>query len=147
MIFKSIVDRLFFRRLCLIFLLQCFLSFASAQANGVVTDFILLVQNEQDTLEMECVEGCNWKTLSFTLKEGQDPLFVDEYGMTSAPSDVTLLTDQEGFLISFSRKGETIYCTSKLGTYWEELSFGCIDHSCSARLDNGGVSVRAKSGN
>jgi hypothetical protein len=117
-------------------------SFTTAQNDPGIAQFNIVVQNHGDKLELECLGGCEWKKLSFALMEGQQLQFVNAFGMTPTNDKELSGTERaDGFLISFERKGEKIYCTSQQGTNWNNLSFSCTKTHCHAQIDHSGVSV------
>lgn len=122
-----------------------FMSFnVIAQSNSSSVPFKITANYENGELYLKCNSGCAWTDLSFTLKDSQNPQFINEMGMTSKKDEQKVNPNLDHFLFSFQKSGTRIKCESMLGTDWDQLDFSCTELSCRAIIDKSGVIVPNK---
>ncbi|AZQ43586.1 hypothetical protein [Nonlabens ponticola] len=108
----------------------------------VSQDFqINIISVEDNTIELECEEGCAWTKLSFTKAKFQ-PQAIDAYGMSIATAPVNTTDQLPDFLFNLERTDNGIALESKRGTAWTKLSFNCSEGTdyCIHTVDFNGVS-------
>ncbi|MEQ8364639.1 MAG: hypothetical protein RH948_17330 [Cyclobacteriaceae bacterium] len=117
-------------------------AFSVCDTSRPETEFLILITGTDDGLQLVCKEGCAWKELSFSLKNGKYQL-IDQYGMTSVgkkePSQDKLIAN---FLLRVQKNKGGIHLEGKKGTSWTVLNFSCLDKNCSQYIDQDGMTSK-----
>lgn len=94
-------------------------SFAQANTISRVSKFSIEIGKigGEEAYELRCLDGCNWKLLSFKKPVGNKPQLIDENGMTTSVSASASWV----FSIQSSKKG--ISLVGLKGTAWSKLGF------------------------
>ncbi|MFZ1807339.1 MAG: hypothetical protein WAU36_08970 [Cyclobacteriaceae bacterium] len=104
------------------------------------SEFLILISDTDNGLQLVCEEGCVWTALSFSLKEGKQQL-IDQYGMASQerPSQNEITSN---FLLSIQRTEAEFHLEGKKGTSWTVLNFSCPSDTCSQYIDQNGMTTK-----
>jgi hypothetical protein len=85
------------------------------------------VENTENGIKMQSIEGGAWINLSFSIKNDQ-PQAIDEYGLTElekiSPKKDTNLAD---FLFTITKTEKGIVLKGIEGTAWTDLSFSLTE--------------------
>ncbi|MFH6602472.1 M56 family metallopeptidase [Maribacter algicola] len=90
-----------------------------------LNQFQILVTSTPKGIKLNCIEGCAWLELDFTLDTGAKQL-LDKYGMVDSRQVNEKNTDN--LLISFEKTGEKILLHGLKGTAWNKLSFSLAEN-------------------
>ena len=100
--------------------------------------FLILVQTGKDNVTLTCTEGCAFKQISFSLKEGQKQE-IDAYGMKSSGNAVSHMNGLPYFSFTMQRNGNGLAFEGLTGTAWTKLTFGCQPQGCNQYVDQYGM--------
>jgi hypothetical protein len=96
---------------------------AQDTANAELKDFKITIERTQEGVQLECKEGCAWKSLSFSAN-GDKPQAVDEYGMTDLNKNPSQKdSNLADFLFTVAKTDKGISLQGMEGTAWKDLSF------------------------
>lgn len=118
----------------------CASQFASSRG-GAADGFEIILASSVDAVELECVRGCAWQTLTFGPGESSPPVRIDEQGMTASRGGEAA-ADAPAFLFMLDRSGGEISLDGVQGTRWKSLSYDCGDSACTQRIDQNGMTSR-----
>lgn len=91
-------------------------------------------------IELQSENGCNWLSLSFSLWETVNPVFINQYGMLGSDSgNIEEHLKTSVFLIKLERNDGGLHFKSYKGTDWEELKTNCPEEYCSIQLTETGL--------
>ena len=126
----------------LLIILGIFLSltaFSVDDTSSSESEFLILISDTDDGLQLVCEEGCAWKELSFSLDQGKQQ-FIDQYGMTSLgrPSQNDMASN---FLLSIQKTEGELHLESRKGTSWTQLNFSC-SANCIQYIDQHGMTAK-----
>ena len=120
----------------------CFGKSVNAQIESVSegSNFLLLFENTKDGVKFTSSKGCAFKTLSFTLREGETRE-IDQRGMRNTDDKVVKDDDLAFFRFKITKVKDGTALNVALegieGTTWKKLSF-CIP-SGSQLIDQNGM--------
>lgn len=104
--------RLFFTLLIAIPLMS--LSAQEAETNAL-SDFKIVIEKTQEGVNMQCIKGCSWNQLGFSLNFFRPIVYVDKNGMADK--------DSAGeFLFKVTGNKKLIILEGLEGTAWTELT-------------------------
>ena len=100
---------------------------AQEKKSSDLKNFKVIVQNTDNGIKMQSVEGSAWINLSFSIKNDR-PQAIDEYGMTklekiSSKKDTNLAD----FLFTITKTEKGIVLKGIEGTAWTDLSFSLTE--------------------
>lgn len=126
----------------LLMILSVFLSltaFSVCDTSRPESEFLILISDTGDGLQLVCEEGCAWKELSFSLVPYGTQL-IDQFGMTSqhraSQNEMT-----SNFLLSIQKTEGELHLESRKGTSWTQLNFSC-SANCSQYIDQHGMTAK-----
>lgn len=113
-----------------VFLSVCTLFVFSANntliAQSAEADFLIVIKTSEKGVELNCIQGCNFKDLKFSLSD-KEVQAVNNDGMTSSISDLAERTAEaipsDNFLFTVEKNGDGVLVKGINGTYWEKLNF------------------------
>jgi hypothetical protein len=122
-----------FRKLTTNLLITVFILSASSELiaqekkSGDLKSFKVIVENTENGIKMQSIEGSAWINLSFSIKNDQ-PQAIDEYGLTelekiSSKKDTNLAD----FLFTITKTEQGIVLKGIEGTAWTDLSFSLTE--------------------
>ena len=99
---------------------------AQTESVSEASNFLLLIENTKDGVKLTSSKGCAFKTLSFTLKEGETRE-IDQRGMRNTNDKVVKDDDLAFFRFKITKVKEGTALNVALegieGTAWKHLSF------------------------
>ena len=126
----------------LLIILGIFLSltaFSVDDTSSPESEFLILISDTDDGLQLVCEEGCAWKELSFSLAPN-DTQLIDQFGMTShhraSQNEMT-----SNFLLSIQKTEGELHLESRKGTSWTQLNFSC-SANCRQYIDQNGMTTK-----
>ena len=123
--------------------LLCFLSSFSTFGQEDLPegeDFGFRLVSTPGFVELQSEDGCNWLTLSFSLWQEKDPVFINQDGMLGSDSGtIEEHIKNSVFLITVARTENGLHFKSFAGTDWVELKTDCLDEYCSVQVSKKGV--------
>ena len=123
----------------LLFLVVSFSAFGQAdEPEGEDCGFRLV--STPGYIQLQAENGCNWLTLSFSLWQEKDPVFINQDGMLGSDSGtIEEHIKNSVFLITVARTENGLHFKSFAGTDWVELKTDCPDEYCSVQVSKKGV--------
>lgn len=103
-------------------------------------DFGFRLVSTPGYIQLQADEGCNWLTLSFSLWQQADPVFINQDGMLGSDSGtIEEHLKNSVFLITIARTEDGLHFKSFKGTNWVELKTDCPDEYCSIQVTEKGI--------
>jgi hypothetical protein len=114
---------------------------AQDKAGLPVAGFSISIETTLDGLRLDCITGCAFTELTFTLKEGSSQM-VDQYGMHVKDRERPVDSSVADFLFNITHEEEGLHFEGLKGTAWTYLTGHCgPDEKCQMRIDEHGIKV------
>ena len=88
------------------------------------SNFLLLIENTENGIKITSTQGCAFKELRFSLKEGQKQE-IDQNGMRNSNDRVVQDDNLASFCITIQKSKEGLVLEGIDGTAFKRLSFSC----------------------
>ena len=96
------------------------------QESSELVDFEILVTNTKNGIKLNCIDGCAWRELEFTLVNEHRQL-LDAFGMSTNSKNEKIKGENfSAFLISLQKTNGELILKGIRGTAWTDLSFTLI---------------------
>lgn len=127
-----------FLSVCTLFV---FIANNSLIAQSAEADFLIVIKSTDNGVELNCIQGCDFKELSFSYGEKPEP--VNNNGMTSLTTDLARQNagdiPSDYFLFTVEKNGEGALLKGIHGTYWKTLEIKHNPNLTQAFNQNGHV--------
>jgi hypothetical protein len=120
----------------LVLLAACATTHAKQSPSPQLASFSLVITSTPNSWAARCEAGCSWRTASFKCADACD-VAVDANGLTTV---ATPRTEPTAFAFRLAHGITGLRAESQTGTAWKTLTWECGTASCTARIDELGVS-------
>jgi len=97
-----------------------------------LSNFKIQLEKKENSINLKCLKGCEWKTLNFTLNKNSEKT-INKYGLDQKESDTS-------FQFILTNNDNVIALKSAKGTVWKGLSFSA-DENQKLIIDQYGVEL------
>lgn len=110
-----------------------------------LSEFLIVIEKENNEIKLTCQKGCAWKELSFTLIENKSQAII-QFGMVTFPRGdfIKEYSINSNFLFTLNSTENGLKLEGKKGTAWLNLSFSCPKDNCKQAIDQNGMTLLDK---
>lgn len=105
----------------------------------MLNDFKISLQASDSGMNLTCLNGCAWKSLSYECPENQCNVNIDNYGMNGTGE-----TKERDFVINIQNNGNTFNLVCDTGCAWKTLDLRGVIPNSTTYIDTYGLSTSTK---